>query len=203
MEVIFAIVVLILSVVAHEVSHGYAAYIMGDPTAKYAGRLSLNPVKHLDPVGSFVVPLLTYFLGGFIIGWAKPVPYNPFNLRNQRWGEAIVGIAGPAVNLLIALVFGMILRFADSFVFLGPSFFAVASLIVFINVLLMVFNLVPIPPLDGSKLLFAVLPDRWHEARVFLERHFIFVLLFFLFVLWQFILPIVQWVYRLITGSVL
>src|SRR3989339_620004 len=99
MEVIFAIVVLILSVVAHEVSHGYAAYIMGDPTAKYAGRLSLNPVKHLDPVGSFVVPLLTYFLGGFIIGWAKSVPYNPFNLRNQRWGEAIVGIAGPAVNL--------------------------------------------------------------------------------------------------------
>lgn len=200
---IFAIAILVLSVVAHEVSHGYAAYIMGDPTAKYAGRLSLNPIKHLDMVGSFLVPFFTYFFGGFIIGWAKPVPYNPYNLRNQRWGEAIVGFAGPSINFLIALVFGMFLRFSEAFSFLGPSFFAIVSLVVFINVLLMVFNLVPIPPLDGSKLLFAILPDKWHEVRVFLERHFIFVLLFFLFVLWRFILPIVKWVYWLITGSVL
>ena len=95
MDFLFIIIVLIMSVVVHEVSHGYAALSLGDPTAKYQGRLTLNPISHLDPVGSLLVPLLGYLLGGFVVGWAKPVPFNPYNLRNQRWGEAYVAAAGP------------------------------------------------------------------------------------------------------------
>src|SRR5882672_5557709 len=102
-EFIFTILILFFSIVAHEVSHGYASYVQGDNTAKFAERLTLNPLKHLEWFCSFVVPVLSYLLGGFIIGWAKPVPFNPYNLRNQRWGEALVAIAGPVTNVIIAV----------------------------------------------------------------------------------------------------
>ena len=116
MDFVFIIAILIMSVVIHEVSHGYAALALGDSTAKYQGRLTLNPLAHLDPVGSFLVPLIGYFFGGFIIGWARPVPFNPYNLRDQKWGEAIVAIAGPISNILLAVIFGLFIRFApDSF----------------------------------------------------------------------------------------
>src|SRR3989344_8193335 len=104
-DVIFPIIILLLSVVFHEVSHGFVAYFLGDPTAKLAGRLTLNPLKHLDPIGSVLVPLLTYSAGGFIFGWAKPVPYNPYNLKAGRWGPALVGVAGPGGPLLLARLF--------------------------------------------------------------------------------------------------
>src|SRR3977135_632093 len=104
---VFSIIILIFSVIIHEVSHGYAAYLQGDNTAKYAGRLTLNPLKHLEWFGSFILPLMSYLLGGFIIGWAKPVPFNPYNLRNQRWGEALVALAGPASNICIAVFFAI------------------------------------------------------------------------------------------------
>jgi Zn-dependent protease len=110
LSVIFSIAVLIMSVVVHEVSHGYAAERLGDPTARLQGRLTLNPLSHLDPVGSFLVPFLTYATTGVAFGWAKPVPYNPYNLRNQKWGEAIVAAAGPISNLIIAFLFGMLIR---------------------------------------------------------------------------------------------
>src|SRR3989344_2944164 len=101
--IVFQLIILIFSVVIHEVSHGFAANALGDPTAKYAGRLTLNPLKHLDPVGSFIIPLASFLLGGFIVGWAKPVPYNPYNLKvkNQDFGSAVVGVAGPAANIAI------------------------------------------------------------------------------------------------------
>ena len=102
-DLIFGVAILIMSVVIHEVSHGYAALFLGDHTAEYEGRLTLNPLKHLDMVGSIIVPAISYLLGGVIFGWAKPVPYNPFNLRNQRWGDAIVSIAGPVANIFLAL----------------------------------------------------------------------------------------------------
>src|SRR5687768_676502 len=110
MEIIFGIAVLILSIIVHEVAHGVAADRLGDPTARYAGRLTLNPISHIDPVGSIVLPLITYFSGGFIFGWAKPVPYNPYNLRNGTWGEALVALAGPTSNIALALVFGLLIR---------------------------------------------------------------------------------------------
>ena len=109
-DFIFSIIVLIFSVVIHEVSHGYAAYYLGDNTAKFQGRLTLNPLKHLDLFGSLFVPLMTYFAGGFLIGWAKPVPFNPYNLRDQKWGEAMVAVAGPLSNIFIAVFFGLFIR---------------------------------------------------------------------------------------------
>src|SRR3990172_11913600 len=120
MDFLFIIIILIMSVVIHEVSHGYAALALGDPTAKYQGRLTLNPISHLDPIGSFLVPLLGYFVGGFIIGWAKPVPFNPYNLRNQKWGEALVAIAGPLSNIALALFFGLLIRFGFAYSFGEP-----------------------------------------------------------------------------------
>lgn len=200
-EFIFSIAILIMSVVIHEVSHGFVAYAMGDPTAKHQGRLTLNPLVHLDPFGSVLLPVLTYMFGGFIIGWARPVPYNPYNLSNQKWGPALVGAAGPASNIFVALVFGLLLRFSGTVAFLPAGFLQLAVLIVFINILLAVFNLVPIPPLDGSKVLFALLPYRWTHIQYFLERYGLIVLIFFIFFLWRIILPVVFFVFQLIVGS--
>ena len=198
---VFQIAILIMSVVIHEVSHGYAASMLGDQTARYQGRLTLNPLKHLDFVGSFLVPTASYLLGGFIFGWARPVPYNPYNLKPGRWSEAAVAAAGPASNIVLAVIFGLLLRLSPVYptVFSG-AFVQITSVIVFINILLAIFNLMPIPPLDGSKLLFAFFPDKMFEMRAFFERYGLMLVLFFIFFLWQFIFPIILWLFRLITG---
>jgi Zn-dependent protease len=197
MEAIFTIAVLLVSVVIHEVSHGYAAYFQGDKTAAYAGRLTLNPAKHLDPFGSFIFPALLFFLNAPILGWAKPVPYNPYNLRDQRWGEALVAVAGPASNILIALIFGTIIRFGYGT--LSVSFIEISQVIVIINIMLAIFNLLPIPPLDGSKILFTFLPA-YGNIRANLERYGLFLVLFVVFFAWRFIFPAVIWVFHLFTG---
>ena len=200
---IFQLAVLLMSVVIHEVSHGIVALWQGDPTAKLMGRLTLNPIKHLDIWGSFLVPLMLFvFSGGnFLFGWAKPVPYNPYNLRNQKWGPAMVGLAGPAANFLIAIVFGLALRFfpVSDVVFI-QNLAQIFVIIVMLNILLGVFNLVPIPPLDGSKLLFSVLPPHMRHIQEFLERYGFIILLFFIFFAFQVIFPIVGGIFRLITG---
>jgi len=150
---IFIYVVIVFSAIIHEFSHAWAAYISGDPTAKNEGRLTLNPIPHLDMWGTVIIPLfLLFFVNGFI-GWAKPVPFNPYNLKNQKWGRTIVALAGPVSNLVIALIFGLLIRFSV-FSFLVIPF----SFIVYINIFLALFNLIPIPPLDGSKLLFDAFP---------------------------------------------
>jgi Zn-dependent protease len=201
MEFIFAIAILMMSVILHEVSHGYVAYILGDSTAKYAGRLSLNPLKHLDIFGSILLPAFTYLTGGFIIGWAKPVPFNPYNLRNQKWGPAIVAAAGPLTNLLIVAIFGIALQLSGVISVLPVSFFQLAILIVFVNLQLAILNLVPIPPLDGSRLISALLPLRWQRIQYTLERYsFIFVLIFIFFIWPYLFLPIVSFLFKLITG---
>ncbi len=201
MDFIFAIAILMMSVILHEISHGYVAYILGDPTAKYAGRLSLNPLKHLDIFGSILLPAFTYLAGGFIIGWAKPVPFNPYNLKNQKWGPALVGIAGPLTNFLIVIIFGLLTRFSSSISFLSFSFFQIASLITFVNLQLMILNLIPIPPLDGSRLISALLPFRWQRIQYILERYsFIFVLIFIFFI-WPYLFsPVISFFFKLITG---
>lgn len=156
---VFLFAVLILSIIIHEVAHGYAAYALGDPTAKLAKRLTLNPIPHIDPMGSILIPamlLLTH--SGFMFGWAKPVPYNPYNLRNQRWGEAIVAVAGVATNLFLAVVFGLLARYA--FVSGQQTFGAFAASICLVNLFLGLFNLIPIPPLDGYTFLRGLLPHR-------------------------------------------
>lgn len=152
---IFIYVIIVFSAIIHEFSHAWAAYASGDPTAKNEGRLTLNPIPHLDMLGTVIIPLfLLFFVNGFI-GWAKPVPFNPYNLKNQKWGRTIVALAGPFSNFVIALIFGLLIRFSF-FPFLLIPF----SFIVYINIFLALFNLIPVPPLDGSKLLFDAFP-RW------------------------------------------
>ncbi|MDB5266713.1 MAG: peptidase [Parcubacteria group bacterium] len=197
---IFQIAILIMSVVIHEVSHGYMANYLGDPTAKLEGRLTLNPLKHLDLVGSFIVPVIAYFTGGFIFGWAKPVPYNPYNLRPGRWPEALVALAGPASNLILAVVFGLFLRFSLVHGVGNAGFAEITMMIVLVNLVLTVFNLVPLPPLDGSKLLFALFPERMYKMRHFFERYGFVLVLLFIFYGWGFVSPIVGGLFTLITG---
>ncbi|MFH1392558.1 MAG: site-2 protease family protein, partial [bacterium] len=187
--VILFFVILILSIVIHEYAHGYAAYKLGDPTAKNMGRLTLNPIAHIDIFGSILVPLLMYLTTGFVFGWAKPVPYNPYFLRNQKYGPALVAVAGPSANLVTALVFGILFRF------LALEGF---TLIVLINIILAVFNLVPIPPLDGSKILFAFIPDRYNHIKIVFERFGFMLLLFFIFFAFNLIRPIINFLYNLI-----
>jgi len=203
---ILSIVILIFSVILHEVSHGFMADRLGDPTARLSGRLTLNPLKHIDPIGSIVVPLITYLVGGFAFGWAKPVPYNPYNLKNKRQGEFLIAAAGPASNLLIALIFGTILRFVAAGVTtdaqaaaLAP-FVTIVSYIVLINIVLAIFNLIPLPPLDGSKLLFSILPNQYGHVRLTLERYAPIFVLITVFFLWQILSPVIPWVFRLFTG---
>ena len=198
-EFIFVIAVLIVSVIVHEISHGYAAERLGDPTARLAGRLTMNPLPHIDILGSLIFPTLSYFLGGFIVGWAKPVPYNPNNMRNPRWGGAIVAAAGPLVNIAIALIFGLLVRFAPA-LGLPDALVFISSFVVFINIVLAFLNLMPIPPLDGSKILFAILPYRFYRIQEILEQYGLVVLLFIIFFLWKFLLPAPYFVFKVITG---
>ena len=199
----FYIAILLYSVIIHEVAHGVAALALGDPTAKYAGRLTANPVRHIDPWMTIGLPVMMLLLTNFkfAFGGAKPVPYNPYNLKNQKWGPAIVGAAGPLTNLLIVVIFGTLIRLSSTFSLLPVAFFQLASLIVFINLILAVLNLIPIPPLDGSRLLSAFLPFRWQKIQYTLERYsFIFVIIFIFFVWPYTFLPIVSFLFKLITG---
>ncbi|MCH7551895.1 site-2 protease family protein [Patescibacteria group bacterium] len=180
MEFIFVIAILIFSVVLHEVSHGVVANSLGDPTAKNAGRLTLNPIPHLDPIGSILLPGIMALFGGFIIGWAKPVPVNPLNFKDRKFGSLKVGFAGPASNLAIALVFGLALRFLP-LMELNPAFVAIVSSIVIINIMLAALNLLPIPPLDGAHILFTFLPRSLEYIKIGLSRYGIFILLFIVF----------------------
>jgi Zn-dependent protease len=179
---IFQILVLVISVMAHEVAHGAAAYAFGDPTAKNQGRLTLNPLKHIDMFGSIILPALLYFTNaGFLFGWAKPVPYNPYNLRNRRLGEFCVSIAGIVTNFAIAIIFSIVIKFA---VVLGLSQPVIDLMlyIILLNVTLGVFNLVPIPPLDGSKILFTLVPYRYEYHLITLEKYgFYFLIIFIVF----------------------
>ena len=202
MEIIFTILILLLSIILHEVAHGFVAYFLGDPTAKLAGRLTLNPLKHLDPIGSVLVPLLTYSAGGFIFGWAKPVPYNPYNLKAGRWGPALVGAAGPAANFLLAGFFAILIRLSVSVWTLSPAFLELSMYIVLINLILAIFNLLPLPPLDGSKILFAFLPYRYRAVEEFINRYQLILILLVIFFLWRLIFPLVLVLLRLFTGLV-
>ncbi len=199
---VFQLIVLLFSVVIHEVSHGFVAERLGDPTARLAGRLTLNPLKHLDPFGSVILPLLLSLVpGGIVFGWAKPVPYNPYNLKNPERGGALIAAAGPLSNIFLAVIFAVFFRVSNAFLGGMPLIAGLSnffSTIVLINIVLAVFNLVPIPPLDGSKILFAVLPKTSLKLRIALERYgFLLVVIFIFFGFWL-ITPVISAIYHLL-----
>ena len=197
--IIFILPLLFLSIIAHEVAHGYAAEMLGDSTARHAGRLTLNPLPHIDPIGSVLIPFLGYISGGFIFGWAKPVPYNPDNLQRGRLGEALVAFAGPATNIALAVIVGLMLRLADSF--LPESFVSIGFAVVILNLSLAIFNLIPIPPSDGSKILFSILPFRLQYIERALEPYGLFLLLIFAFFLWKTFYPFIVFLSIFLTGQ--
>jgi len=199
---LFQIAVLLFSVIIHEISHGAVALGLGDETAKNAGRLTLNPVSHIDPIGSIAVPILVFLSSGgqFLFGWAKPVPYSPHLLhKDYKYGPLKVALAGPLSNLALAVVFGLIIRFTAGAI--NDTAIQLLAYIVQINLLLFVFNLIPIPPLDGSKLLMLFLPPRQAMRFQMFGAGNIFLLLLVIFFFSGFIPPIVNFLFNLIVGA--
>jgi Zn-dependent protease len=196
-SLVFFFLIIIPSAIIHEFFHAWMAYYLGDDTAKHYGRLSLNPLVHIDMFGTILMPIFLSIMSGgrFLFAYAKPVPFNPYNLRNQKYGPALVGLAGPLANLLVAIIFGLMVRFLPA-----SNLTMLLGIIAYANILLMVFNLVPIPPLDGSKILEALLPNSWSGIKYFLERYGFLLLLFFLFFAFQIIIPIIAFIYSLIVG---
>lgn len=201
---IFLVIILVFSAVIHEFSHGWMANHLGDPTAKHMGRLTLNPIPHIDLMGSVLVPLFLIIANvGIIFAWAKPVPYNPYNLRDKKNGEMLVALAGPVSNLIVAVIFGIIVQIM-MMQGIDSSIIMLFGLIIFINIILAIFNLLPIPPLDGSRILFHFLPYSMRGVRETLERHGMLILLIFIFFLSGFrlvIWPILIFLFITFTNS--
>jgi len=212
---IFQLIVLIFSVMIHEISHGYIAEYLGDPTARLAGRLTLNPIKHLDFFGTVILPVLTYFAWGFPLGSAKPVPYNPYNLKNPLRGGAFIAVAGPLSNIAIAIIFGILFRIFPP-IGNGMPIQVLFTQIIFINLFLAIFNLVPIPPLDGSKVLNFFLPATWQlwldsfwgKVFNFIRTQWLLSLIIFIF-FFQYVLtavffliePVIKLLYFVVAGN--
>ena len=200
LEAAMMAVVLLFSVIVHEVAHGYVALLNGDPTAKMLGRITLNPGPHIDPIGTILLPaLLLLSHAGIIFGWAKPVPVNPLNYRNYRWGEFAVSAAGPVSNLALAMVFSFLLRLGLG----GLGLMKLAYFGVSINIFLALFNLVPIPPLDGSHILAILLPRDLARLYAYLEPvGFILILaLFYTGILGALIMPLYRAIAVVLLGG--
>ena len=191
--------ILLISITLHEIAHGYAAYLSGDNTAKNMGRLSLNPLKHIDAAG-FILPVLLILSGSnFIIGWAKPVPVNYYNLKNGRLGEFFISISGVLTNFILSIVGVLLLKFLPNTEFMN---FLVPYIIYFIsfNIMIGVFNLLPIPPLDGSKIIASFAPESLRETIFGLERYgfFIILILAYFGLIGSFVYPIYIFIINLL-----
>ena len=171
-KIIIWFVIFLLSLTVHECAHALAAEKSGDPTGRYLGRVTLNPIPHIDPLGTIVLPLIMMIYGGWMFGWAKPVPFNPLNLRDRRWGEIFIAVAGPASNVLLVIIFGILYKiiFASSLVSpdslgdLAQPVWDMLYIGIMLNIILAVFNMIPIPPLDGHHVLRNLLPDTLAES---------------------------------------
>ena len=193
LNLLFLIPVLLFSMMMHELAHGWIAYRLGDPTAKMRGRLSINPIKHLDPLGTAMF-VITYLFSGFVFGWAKPIPVSPYYFKNRQKGMAIVGAAGPITNFILAVIFALILNWITPDT--SSRVFTVLFLLFQINVVLGLFNLIPIPPLDGSRVLGAFLPRGAYEKWVAMDRYGMLIVILFI-VLFQ------SSFFRLLEGAIL
>lgn len=208
MEILFGIAILVMSIVIHEVAHGVMANYLGDPTARLSGRLTLNPISHIDMMGSIFIPAFLILTNSpFLFGWAKPVPYNPYNLRRGgRFAEGLVAAAGPATNILLALIFGIIVRvLMESGASAGMISLAFSG--VMMNVMLAIFNCIPIPPLDGSKIVEMLLPAplrvQYDKFRRVMEMNFFLglgIVLLFVILLGSSLTTLVLSLARLIAG---
>lgn len=198
LTIIFQVAILAFSVILHELAHGYSADFFGDPTARLAGRLTLNPKSHIDPFGSIILPALMAMLpGGIIFGWAKPVPYNPYNLKG-RFAETLVTGSGVLTNMLLAIVCGLVIKLFGGN--MGPAFVELMSYAVLINIVLAIFNALPIPPLDGSKVLASFLPYHLYSFIHKMEQWGFLILIIFIFTLWPIFYPLILWIYVALTG---
>lgn len=191
--------IIVPSAIIHEYAHGWMAEQLGDSTARYAGRLTLNPKNHIDLFGTILLPIGLFILsgGGFMFAYAKPVPYNPYNLRDQKWGPAYVGLAGPMANFLLAASFAVVYRFMAP---ISPVFADMLYVVISSNVMLMVFNLVPLPPLDGSKVLLALLPEQSRQVQIFFQQYGFVLLMLFVYFGSGLLSPIIRAVLSLLVG---
>ncbi|MEK7203436.1 MAG: site-2 protease family protein [Patescibacteria group bacterium] len=196
---LFPLIVILFSIVIHEYLHGWMADYLGDPTARNAGRLTLNPIAHIDLWGSILMPAMIFLStgGGMTFGYAKPVPFNPYNLRDQKYGTAKVAIAGPLANFLTALSLGLLLRFLPD---IGQDLIVSIKYIIQVNLVLFIFNLLPIPPLDGSKVIMSFLPFSLQRKMIEFEHYGMFIVLLFMLFGFSLIMPILNFLFNLIVG---
>ena len=208
LELVLLLPVLLVSMMAHEVSHGYVAYRLGDPTAKAHGRLTANPLKHLDPLGSMMF-VITYMVGGFIFGWAKPVPINPGYFRDRQRGMMVVGIAGPAANFFLAVLIALVLNSlpgagaTSAQLWDGPLLIRVLFLAYQVNIVLGIFNLVPIPPLDGSRIIGGLLSSSAYRWWADLDRYGMLFILFIFIVLQGPFFTLLRYAFALVSSILL
>lgn len=195
---VFYFIIIIPSAIIHEYAHGLVADSLGDPTARYAGRLTVDPRAHIDRWGTVLLPLFLFFISGgrFLFAYAKPVPFNPYNLRYQKWGPVLVGLAGPAANFLLAATFAVVLR-----IFFGSTLAPFLAIIIYANLTLMIFNLVPVPPLDGSKILYAILPENAVQIKMALDRYGFIIVLVLVFFFFRLLSPVIDGLFAFLVGS--
>lgn len=202
-DIVFKFIIIIFSIVIHEVAHGYAARHSGDKTAELSGRLTLNPIPHMDLLGTVILPIFVAITtGGGFFGWAKPVPINPDNFENERKGMILVSFAGVLANFALAIIFAIIFRGLSAYGLLNTGMYSIISMIIMTNLSLGIFNLIPVPPLDGSKILIALLPER-HARSVsnFLHKGQILFIFVVIFAFGSIIGPVINFLFKLLIGS--
>lgn len=207
MKYVISVVVLLFSIIVHEVAHGFVAYKRGDATAKLMGRLTLNPIYHIDIFGSIVLPAILIITGAPVFGWAKPVPVNMLNLKNPKRDMVFVSLAGVTANFLLAVAAGAIMFFIRTFVAdvsIMASVYVIMQYVIVINIVLMIFNLIPIPPLDGSKVVLFLLPRDLAQKYAKIEKYGFWIILILLMtnVLWKIIAPLANFLIRFLSGAI-
>ena len=206
MKYIIAVSVLLFSVIIHEVAHGFVAYKRGDSTAKLLGRLTLNPVNHIDIFGSVILPAVLMLIGAPVFGWAKPVPINIYNLKNPKKDVILVSLAGVTANFTLALIAGIMMFFIRNFfvnIAVMASIYVILQYVIVVNIVLFIFNLIPIPPLDGSKILLFILPKDIARQYAQIEKYGFWIILVLLGtnILWKIMGPIANFLIKLLSGA--
>ena len=206
MKYIIIAAVLLFSVIVHEVAHGFVAYKRGDSTAKLLGRLTLNPICHIDIFGSIILPLVLIITGAPVFGWAKPVPINMYNLKNPKTDMIFVSLAGITANFLLAVCAGVLMFVIRTFfanVDMMFSLYVLFQYVIVINIVLFIFNLIPIPPLDGSRVVLFLLPREMAQKYAQIEKYGFWIILILLMtnILWKIIGPIANFLIKLLSGS--